>query len=200
MELTEYFSRVAAHATRVFVDSHKVKGMIIAGPGQTKDDFLKGDYLDYRLQKNVIAVIDGAYSGIEGVREAYEKAADAMSNMRVVEEKKLVQKFLREVNAENGLAIYGINEVTNAVQQSKAHTILASEDLELTEVKVICKKCDEIKKKIVRRDNYIVEKQRLISEPSKCGSIDYEITERDVIEILDELALETAAKLEVISG
>ncbi|MBI2125850.1 MAG: peptide chain release factor 1, partial [Thaumarchaeota archaeon] len=112
----------------------------------------------------------------------------------------LVQKFLREVNAENGLAVYGINEVTNAVQQSKAHTILASEDLELTEIKATCKKCDEVKKKIVRRDNYIAEKQRLISEPSKCGSTDYEITERDVIEILDELAMETAAKLEVISG
>jgi peptide chain release factor subunit 1 len=200
MELTEYFSRVAAHAKRVFIDSRNVKGMIIAGPGQTKDDFLKGNYLDYRLQKNVIAVIDGAYSGTEGVREAYEKAADALSNMRVVEEKKLVQKFLREVNAEDGLAVYGINEVTNAVQQSKAHTILASEDLELTEIKVTCKKCDDVKKKVVRRDNYIVEKQRLISEPSKCGSTDYEITERDVIEILDELATETAAKLEVISG
>ena len=200
MELTDYFNRVSAHSTRVFIDSNSVKGMIVAGPGQTKDDFLKGEYLDYRLQKNVIAVIDGAYSGAEGVREAFEKAADAMSNLRVVEERKLVQKFLREVNSDNPLAMYGINEVIKAVQQSKAHTILASEDLELTEVKVTCKKCGEEKSCIVKRENYVAEKQRLISEPSKCGSSDYEVLERDIVDILDELALETGAKLEVISG
>ncbi|HEY4672810.1 MAG: peptide chain release factor aRF-1 [Thaumarchaeota archaeon] len=200
MELTDYFNRVSAHSTRVFIDSNSVKGMIVAGPGQTKDDFLKGEFLDYRLQKNVIAVIDGAYSGAEGVREAFEKAADAMSNLRVVEERKLVQKFLREVNSDNPLAVYGINEVIKTVQQSKAHTILASEDLDLTEIKVTCKKCGEEKSRIVKRENYVAEKQRLITEPSKCGSTDYEVVERDIVDILDELALETGAKLEVISG
>lgn len=200
MELTEYFNRVSAHATRVFIDSNNVKGLIVAGPGQTKDDFLKGEFLDYRLQKNIITVIDGAYSGAEGVREAFEKATDAISNLRVVEERKLVQKFLREVNSDNPLAVYGVNEVINAAKQSKAQTILASEDLDLTEIKVMCRRCKEEKSKIVKRENYVAEKQTLITEPSKCGSTDYEVSERDVIDILDELALETGAKLEVISG
>lgn len=200
MKLTDYYSRVSAHCTRVFIDLNTVKGMVVAGPGQTKDDFLKGEFLDYRLQKRVITVIDGAYSGSEGVREAFEKAADAMSNLRVVEERKLVQKFLLEVNSDNPLALYGINEVIKAVQQSKAHTILASEDLDLTEIKVTCKRCDETKSRIVKRENYFAEKQRLITEPSKCGSTDYEVVERDVVDILDEVSLETGAKLEVISG
>ena len=34
---------------------------------------MKGGYLDYRLQKNIIEVVDTSYSGREGVREITEK-------------------------------------------------------------------------------------------------------------------------------
>ncbi|MDG7015783.1 MAG: peptide chain release factor 1, partial [Nitrososphaerota archaeon] len=69
MELTYYYNRVGEHATRVFIDGGKVTGMIIGGPGPTKEDFLKGGYLHYELKKKVLAVIDTSYAGREGVRE-----------------------------------------------------------------------------------------------------------------------------------
>ena len=98
MEMTYYFSRVGEHATRTFVDSHKVTGMLVGGPGPTKDEFLKGGYLHYELQKKVLAVLDLGYSGREGVRELVEKAGDILKDVRLVEEKRLVQMFLAEVN------------------------------------------------------------------------------------------------------
>ena len=60
MELTYYFNRVGEHATRVFIDSGKVTGMIIGGPGPTKEEFLNGGYLHYELQKKVLVVLDQA--------------------------------------------------------------------------------------------------------------------------------------------
>src|SRR5437870_519665 len=72
MELTYYFNRVGEHAARVFVNDTKVTGLIVGGPGPTKEDFLKDGYLHYQLQKNVLAVIDSSYAGREGVRELVE--------------------------------------------------------------------------------------------------------------------------------
>src|SRR5712692_6865557 len=94
MELTYYFNRVGEHAARVFVNDTKVTGLIAGGPGPTKEDFLKGGYLHYQLQQNVLAVIDSSYAGREGVRELVEKAADTLQDVRLIEEKKLVQRFL----------------------------------------------------------------------------------------------------------
>src|SRR5579884_385609 len=75
-ELNEYYHRVADHAKKVFIDQYSVKGLIVGGPGPTKENFLKEEYLDYRLQNNVVAVLDTSYSGEEGVREIINKAQD----------------------------------------------------------------------------------------------------------------------------
>ena len=90
-ELNEYYRRVAEHAHTVFIDQFNVKGLIVAGPGPTKENFLKEEYLDYRLQKNVIITMDTSYSGSEGVREIRDKVNEqgVMTEHRLMEEKKL---------------------------------------------------------------------------------------------------------------
>ena len=52
---------------------------------------MKGGYLDYRLQKNIIEVVDTSYSGRAGIREIAEKAADKLQDVRFIEERKMVQ-------------------------------------------------------------------------------------------------------------
>ena len=47
--------------------------------------------LEYRLQDMIISTIDSSYSGAEGIREAFSKSGDILSNFRMVEEKKLVE-------------------------------------------------------------------------------------------------------------
>jgi len=126
MELTYFFNRVGEHATRTFVDSNKVSGLIVGGPGPTKEDFLKGGYLHYQLQQHILAVIDTGYSGREGVREIVEKASDVLQDVRFVEEKKLVQRFLSEVNKPAGLAIYGLPRVMAALEKDRKSTRLNS--------------------------------------------------------------------------
>ena len=74
-------SNRVAHITReYFIDIYKVKGLIVSGPGPTKEDFIKNEYLEYRLQNNIIATIDASYSGAEGIREAFSKCSDILSN------------------------------------------------------------------------------------------------------------------------
>ena len=201
MELTYFFNRVGEHATRVFMDSNRVTGLIVGGPGPTKDEFLKGGYLHYELQKRVTAVIDLGYSGREGIRELVEKAGDVLKDVRLVEEKKLVQKFLFEVNRQGGLAVYGLPRVIEALQKASAEVVMVSDDLDMVRLDASCKKCGTVKTETVAAPKKIQERQVMASTAcTNCGTTDYDIVERDLVDVLEELAFQVGSKVEMISS
>jgi len=201
MELTYFFNRVSEHATRIFINDYHVGGIIVGGPGPTKDNFLKGGYLDYRLQNNIIEVIDTSYSGREGVREIIEKSEDKLESVRLVEEKKLVQKFLGEVSKPNGLALYGLQRVIDALNRSNIETVLCSDDLNTVLITMTCKNCQTVKEGVAQNQQRLQKMQEMLSEPCvKCGSRDYEVEEKDVVDMLEEKALQIGAKVEMISS
>ena len=201
MELTYYFNRVGEHATRVFIDNNKVTGLLVGGPGPTKDEFLKGGYLHYELQKKIIAVLDLGYSGREGVRELVDKGADVLKDVRLVEEKRLVQKFLAEVNKQMGLAVYGLPRVMDALQKASAEVVLVSEDLDMVRIDAACRKCETVKSDTVAAAKKIQQRQEMTSTPcTKCGSTDYDVMEKDLVDVLEELAFQVGSKVEVISS
>ncbi len=201
MELTGYYHRIADHAKKIFLDDYAVQGVIIGGPGPTKSNFLKEEYLDYRLQNNVLAVLDTGYSGEEGVRETLERSADILQGVRLMEEKRLVQNFLREVNKSQGLAIYGLKDVEDALLKAAADTVLVVDDIGMTRLRVICKHCGKDEVKIVGRDTYMEEKQKIIGAGCPhCGSPDRVLEEKDIIEYFADLGTDSSAKVEVISA
>ena len=201
MELTYYYHRVGEHATRVFIDSGKVTGMIVGGPGPTKEEFLKGEYLHYELRKKVLVVLDTSYSGREGVRELVEKASDTLADVRLVEEKKLVQRFLAEVNKPGGLAVYGLPRILDALQKANVEVILVSDDLDTVKLESKCRKCGTSKSEVVPASTKVQRKQELISTGcSKCGGMDYDVVERDIVDILEEMAFQISSRVEVISS
>src|ERR687888_1281573 len=130
-ELNEFYHRIGEHSQKVFIDQFNVKGIIVGGPGPTKENFLKEEYLDYRLQNNVIATLDTSYSGDEGVRELIEKVHEqgVMQEFRVMEEKQLVNKFMNEVHSGRGLGVYGIHDVVSAMENGIADLVLVTDDV-----------------------------------------------------------------------
>ncbi|MCL4435165.1 MAG: peptide chain release factor aRF-1 [Thaumarchaeota archaeon] len=201
MELTGYYHRIADHAKKIFLDDYAVQGLIVGGPGPTKSNFLKEEYLDYRLQNNVLAVLDTSYAGEEGVRETLERSADVLQGVRLMEEKRLVQNFLREVNKSQGLAIYGLKDVEDALLKAAADTVLIVDDIGMTRLRVICKHCGKNEVRIVGRDTYMDEKQKMIGAVCpQCGSPDRVLEENDIIEYFADLGTDSAAKIEVISS
>tara|TARA_B100001105_G_C22324734_1_gene414183 strand:- start:236 stop:1087 length:852 start_codon:yes stop_codon:yes gene_type:complete len=201
MNLSGYYNRVAEHAKKLFLEQNKIKGLIISGPGPTKDSFLKSDYLDYRLREKILAEVDGAYSGAEGVREAIEKSSDVLKDMRVIEEKKLIQRFLSEIHKEKSLAAYGIKEVMDATTKGAVEVIIASEDLNMLNILLKCNRCSTDRNKILNRTSYVQEKQKFLSESCEsCQAVDFTITETDLIEILEDKASETGTRIEVLGS
>jgi peptide chain release factor subunit 1 len=201
MELTDYYHRVARHANKALLEDHTIQGLIVGGPGGTKDTFLKGEYLDYRLRKIILAVVDTSYAGREGLRELVDKSSDILQDIRLIEEKKLVTRFLKEVNSADGLAAYSLKDVLEALHKNSVETVLVSEDLEWIHLKTICSKCGSTREANVPRVNYIEEKQKLISTPCEnCGSLEFEVSEQDFIEYLADQAYLSGANVEVISS
>jgi len=87
MRLQEYFRRVGEHADELFLSIEDLKGLIVGGPGPTKYDFDKGDYLNYMLKNKIIDIIDTSYVDEQGVKEIVDKAPEIMRKIRYIEEK-----------------------------------------------------------------------------------------------------------------
>ena len=87
----------------------------MGGPGPTKYDFEKGDYLNYQLKEQNLDVVDTAYVEEQGVKEVVEKAPEIMKKVRYIEEKEIMQKFLYEVGHDTGMITYGEAEVRSAL-------------------------------------------------------------------------------------
>jgi peptide chain release factor subunit 1 len=201
MELTYFFNRVGEHATRTFIDSYKITGLLVGGPGPTKEQFLKGGYLHYELQKKVIAVLDLGYSGREGVRELVDKAGDILKDVRLVEEKRLVQKFLGEVNKQGGLAVYGLPRVVEALKKASVDIVLVSDDLDMIRLDGACKKCGTVKSQTVPTSKKIQMRRDMSAAPcANCGATDYDFAETDIVDVLEDMAFQGGAKVEVISS
>ena len=50
MHLNDYYSRVARTTRRLFLDERGIRSLIVSGPGHTKNQFLDGKHLEYRLR------------------------------------------------------------------------------------------------------------------------------------------------------
>ena len=201
MELTYYFNRLATITREYFIDIYPIKGLVISGPGPTKEEFINDNYLEYRLQNMIIATIDASYSGSEGIREAFAKSSDILSNFRMVEEKQIVEKLFNEINNNTGLGIYGLDHIINHLKNNIENKIIITDNTELYRIESKCKKCEHIQEKIVERIKVIPTKTELQnSSCPSCQSTDINVFDQDIIDYIAILALKTGTSVEVISG
>jgi peptide chain release factor subunit 1 len=199
--LLNYFKRVGKHANKIFLSVSDLKGIIIGGPGPTKYDFQKGEYLQYTLKEKVVSTVDTAYVGEQGVEEVTERASEIISKTRYVEEKQLMQKFLHEIGHDTGLATYGADEVRRALENGAVEILLLSEGIETVRVTVRCTSCDYTKKENMKKRQVLKFEQKLMNEPCpKCEAPALFVAEvKSIIEDLADLAEQVGTKVEIIS-
>ena len=201
MELSYFYNRVAQVTREYFIDIYPVKGLIISGPGPTKEDFINGNYLEYRLQNNIINTIDAGYAGAEGIREAFAKSGDILGNFRMVEEKKMIENLFREINTNTGKGSYGLQEVIEYLKNNVVQLLLITDNTNLHRVEATCKRCKHIQEDIIERPLVIPKKTEYKNKPCpECKAMDTEVKEQDIVDYLQILAAKTGTQLEVISG
>lgn len=202
MRLNEYFVRVANHANDIFLSVDNLKGLILAGPGPTKYDFDKGDYLNYMLKNKIIDTMDTAYVEEQGVKEVVEKAPEIMRKVRYIEEKEIMQKFLYEVGHDTGLITYGETEVRKALESGSVRILLLSEALVTIRVTVSCGACGFKEEKTLEKHKLNELEESLNGKQcANCSAQSLSITNtQDLIDTLADLAESSNTDVEVISS
>ncbi|MEM4293226.1 MAG: peptide chain release factor aRF-1, partial [Thermoplasmata archaeon] len=126
----EFYVKVADICAEAFLPQlNNLKGILVGGPGATKEYFINEGYLHHELMKKVVRpLFDTGYTDEYGLKELVEKASEVLADMELMKEKKIVQRFLNEVRKPNGgLAVYGEKEVRESLENGYLDTILISE-------------------------------------------------------------------------
>ena len=195
--VTAFFHRIAEHAAKEFLEN-KVNVLIAGGPGQTKNDFLKGDFLHYELTNMLLNVVDTQSASKEALKEVLDKSTELLGSMCGPEEKRVVQRLMASLSKQDGLATYGLDSVLAALKKGEVQVALVTDCTDIIEDIVVCKRCGHSRTKIVNKKTQILQ-EMLASPCEKCGSVAFEVRERDIVDVLENMASQTDATVEVIS-
>jgi len=195
----EWFVKCGERASEIFRSEGKIQGVLVGGPGPTKQYFINESYLHYEVQDKIIELYDTGYTDEYGLRELVSAASETMSDLKVSKEKKLMKAFLKEITkSEGSLAVYGEKQIRRALEMGAVDTLLLSENLRKYRVKLKCSSCNYFEERTVSED----ELKNFVSPVcSKCGSSSsMEIVDKmDLIDELSDLAEKTGGKIEIIS-
>ena len=202
MRIQEFFTRVGKHTNETFLPIENFKGLILAGPGPTKLDFEKGEFLNYMLKDKIIGVVDTSYVEEQGVKEVVDRAPEIMRKVRYIEEKKLMQQFLYEIGHDTGMVTYGEEDVRRSLESGAVRILLLSDGLEVSRVTLKCSACGYQEQQTVKNQNLMSFEQELSGKPCpKCRAPALEISEnQDLVDNFAQLAEYTNAEVEIISS
>lgn len=129
-----YVRKVAELAVQNFITNDKVNcaGLILAGSADFKNDLNQSDMFDNRLQSKVIKVVDVSYGGENGFNQAIELSGETLSNVKFIQEKKLINKYFEEISQDSGKVCYGVEDTLKALEAGAAETLIVYENLEVT--------------------------------------------------------------------
>jgi peptide chain release factor subunit 1 len=190
----EFKKRIGNHMNDAFLSIPDLKGVIVGGPGHTKEEFVEGDYLHHEIKQKIITTVDTSYTGEFGIREVMDKSMDVLTEIDVMREKKLVQKFLHELVDENGLASYGEADVRHNLSIGAVEILLLSEDLKMKRLTYHCPSCQSKTENSTKKE---VENDGMIC-PS-CGEKMKTDESRDLIDDFVDMAEEVGSEVEIIS-
>ena len=192
-----FFKRATEHACNYWLPNlADIKGIIIGGPGHTKDFVVKNDYFHHEVKKLIREpFFDVGYSNESGLRELVQRAGNLMDQIELDAERELVDNFLREVMQAYPKATYGEMMIRSALDQGAVDTLLLSEGLRKRRVGWNCKPCSH-------QWEATQNSRSEIPNCPNCGSEDVREDPdrtRDIIDELTELAGHTSAKVSLIS-
>ncbi len=177
--IEEYFKSVGDAINTVYEKyNHKVNGVVVGGPGPTKENFIKSKNMNYQIK--VLGMFDiGSTDETSGMEELLNKARELLAEQSAVKERQVMERFLEEV-ARNGLQAYGYPNVKKALEGRNVATLIVSEDLELTEVTYKCSNDGE--------EFTTIEQGNLRQSKHACGGSLSILSQKDALEVLIDLA------------
>ena len=129
----QYLKKCAELTTQHFIKDNicNVKGLVLAGSAEFKEDLANSELFDQRLRKYIIKIVDVSYGMENGLNAAIELSSDTLSNVKLMHEKKVLQKFFEEIAQDTGKYSFMIKDTMTALEMSAIETLIVWEDLEI---------------------------------------------------------------------
>lgn len=137
----EFYYRISDILNKEFLGKKEIKGIILGGPGPTKEEFL--EYLNNEIRKKVIGVKDVTYTDESGLHDLVERSHDLLANEIIMQEKIIMTRFFEKLGKEPNKVVYGLNEVKDALDLGAVDIVLVSEDYDektIEELESLCEK------------------------------------------------------------
>lgn len=189
--LNEFYRKVAEVADESLLKEKSMVGVIIGGPGPTKETFFKKKYLNYQIQNKVLGVKDIGYTGPEGLEELLQRSQDLLKEAAIAKERELMAKFYSELKAE-GNVVYGYTEVDKAIDAGAVEILIISEEFNWVHVKLRCADGHERHEDLPKT----LASVQKCDEDRKTMEV---VEEQDLGDVLTEKAVREGAKVEYIS-
>jgi peptide chain release factor subunit 1 len=197
----EFFVKCGEMSNELFLPyKDSLKGILLGGPGATKEYFYKEAYLHYELQQKVIQpLFDVGYTDEYGLKELVERATQTLHGLEVTEEKRIVQRLLAEIRKpDGGLAAYGERQVQAAIDAGALDLLIVSEGLRKHRVVLRCGQCQTESVRIVPDE--MVDETTHGTCPA-CGASQWSKTDdQDYVEFLYARADAVGASVKLISA
>ena len=191
----EFFKKVGNLANDAFLEEKELKGILIGGPGSTKNFFMEKDYLHHELKKKVIDSFETGYTDEYGLKELMEKARESLSGIELMKEKELLKRFLDEIRKpDGGLAVYGEEEVLKALHLGAIDTLLVSEAMRKRRITLSCQRCGYTQHRTV------LEGKVSLDDCPNCRSSLGVVENQDIINELIRTAENYGTTVELISS
>jgi len=128
-----YVRKVAELSTQFFVTNDKpnVTGLILAGMGDFKNELCNSDIFDPRLKEKVIKIVDVSYGGENGFNQAIEMCSEVLSNVKFIQEKKLISRYFEEISKDTGKYCFGVVDTLQALDMGAAEILIVWENLDI---------------------------------------------------------------------
>lgn len=190
----EYYKKVSDIMTESFLNLDGLQGILVGGPGPSKEFFVKEGYLHHELAKRVIETFDTGYTDEYGLKELVEKAKDKLYDLDLMKEKRYIQQFLNEIRkSEGGLSVYGEDQIRHAIMIGAVDTLLVSEGLRKRRVTLDCPQCGTLELTIDKSP------EGTTMTCPKCGTVGTVSKDVDLVDDLFDQAGLMGTKVELIS-
>ncbi|CAI0396294.1 unnamed protein product [Linum tenue] len=130
-----YVRKTAELATQFFIDPStsqpNVSGLILAGSADFKTELSQSDMFDARLQVKILNVVDVSYGGENGFNQAIELSSEILSNVKFIQEKRLIGKYFEEISQDTGKYVFGVDDTLAALDMGAVEILIVWENLDV---------------------------------------------------------------------
>ncbi|XP_014491225.1 LOW QUALITY PROTEIN: eukaryotic peptide chain release factor subunit 1-3 [Vigna radiata var. radiata] len=130
-----YIRKTAELATQFFINpatsQPNVSGLILAGSADFKTQLSQSDMFDSRLKAKILNLVDVSYGGENGFNQAIELSAELLSDVKFIQEKRLIGKYFEEISQDTGKYVFGVDDTLKALKMGAVEILIVWENLDI---------------------------------------------------------------------